>query len=78
MSPKGLERLVALAKDNKTLSYHAVNVKGEQLSNYGDNTTVNAVTWGVFPGREVIQPTVVDMASFRVWKVVISISCNLY
>jgi len=29
---------------------------------------VNAVTWGVFPGREIIQPTVVDTESFRVWK----------
>jgi len=27
-----------------------------------------AVTWGVFPGREVIQPTVVDPLAFVVWK----------
>ncbi|KAK1283906.1 putative methylenetetrahydrofolate reductase [Acorus calamus] len=26
------------------------------------------VTWGVFPGKEIIQPTVVDPASFVVWK----------
>ena len=30
---------------------------------------VNAVTWGVFPAKEIIQPTVVDPASFMVWKV---------
>lgn len=29
---------------------------------------VNAVTWGVFPAKEVIQPTVVDPQSFMVWK----------
>ena len=29
---------------------------------------VQAVTWGVFPGREVLQPTVVDVESFLVWK----------
>lgn len=29
----------------------------------------NAVTWGVFPGKEIIQPTVVDQRSFLVWKV---------
>ncbi len=29
---------------------------------------VNAVTWGVFPAREVVQPTVVDPQSFLVWK----------
>ncbi|KAI9217419.1 methylenetetrahydrofolate reductase-domain-containing protein [Blastocladiella britannica] len=28
----------------------------------------NAVTWGVFPGKEVVQPTVVDLASFLAWK----------
>ena len=26
------------------------------------------MTWGVFPGREVIQPTVVDPEAFMVWK----------
>eukprot|EP00755_Sulcionema_specki_P002390 Sspe_Gene.26692::Locus_11223_Transcript_1_1_Confidence_1.000_Length_2022::g.26692::m.26692/K00297/metF, MTHFR; methylenetetrahydrofolate reductase (NADPH) len=29
---------------------------------------VNAVTWGVFVGKEIIQPTVVDIASFMEWK----------
>lgn len=28
-----------------------------------------AVTWGVFPGKEIIQPTVVDPVSFQIWKV---------
>lgn len=27
-----------------------------------------AVTWGVFPGREVLQPTVVDPHAFNIWK----------
>jgi len=29
----------------------------------------NAVTWGVFPSSEIIQPTVVDPISFLSWKV---------
>ena len=29
----------------------------------------NAVTWGIFPGREIVQPTVVDPVSFMYWKV---------
>ena len=29
---------------------------------------MNAVTWGVFRGREVIQPTVVDHQAFLIWK----------
>jgi len=28
-----------------------------------------AVTWGIFPGKEVIQPTVVDPIAFKIWKV---------
>uniref|UniRef100_A0A7S3Z0N0 methylenetetrahydrofolate reductase (NADH) n=1 Tax=Lotharella globosa TaxID=91324 RepID=A0A7S3Z0N0_9EUKA len=69
-SPERIKSLKALAsrKEYKTLSYHAVNAKGDQFSNYTDKNAVNAVTWGVFPGREVLQPTVVDMDSFRVWK----------
>jgi methylenetetrahydrofolate reductase (NADPH) len=30
---------------------------------------VNAVTWGVFAGREIIQPTIVEGESFMAWKV---------
>jgi len=29
---------------------------------------VVAVTWGVFPNKEIMQPTVVDASSFKVWK----------
>ena len=28
-----------------------------------------AVTWGVFPGKEIVQPTVVDSNAFQYWKV---------
>lgn len=27
------------------------------------------MTWGIFPGREIVQPTVVDPISFMFWKV---------
>ena len=36
-----------------------------------------AVTWGVFPGNEIIQPTVVDPISFKVWKVIIIIIIHI-
>ncbi|KAF4355916.1 hypothetical protein F8388_025919 [Cannabis sativa] len=50
-----------------SFTYMAVNKQGHWLANV-DQTFVNAVTWGVFPGKEIIQPTVVDPASFTVWK----------
>lgn len=45
----------------------ALNREGTWMSNVGPDA-VNAVTWGVFPGKEIIQPTVVDPKSFMVWK----------
>ncbi|XP_049404819.1 probable methylenetetrahydrofolate reductase [Solanum stenotomum] len=49
------------------LTYMAVNKKGNWMSNV-NQIDVNAVTWGVFPAKEIVQPTVVDPASFMVWK----------
>lgn len=62
-----LNRLIGRAKDHQSISYHAVNVKGESYSSHADRT-VTAVTWGVFPGREILQPTIVDSESFMIWK----------
>ena len=50
-----------------SLTYHAINREGKEFSNLNDDS-VTAVTWGVFPEREIIQPTVVDPVSFRAWK----------
>jgi hypothetical protein len=66
-SPEKLNALVEKAKNLPFVTYIAVNKKGATAANIGP-TDVNAVTWGVFPAKEVIQPTVVDPASFMVWK----------
>jgi methylenetetrahydrofolate reductase (NADPH) len=39
----------------------------DSIQNVSDDD-VNAVTWGIFPGREIIQPTVVDHTAFCIWK----------
>eukprot|EP00659_Diplonema_papillatum_P001946 gene1947-2957_t len=46
------------------LTYMASSLNGFKANHEG----VTAVTWGVFPGKEIIQPTVVDTASFMEWK----------
>jgi len=54
-----------------TLTYLAVDFKGNlQSSSLYDteHRITTAVTWGVFPGKEILQPTVVDTNSFVVWK----------
>jgi methylenetetrahydrofolate reductase (NADPH) len=66
--PEQFERLVEVLRSFKSITYNAVNRAGEQRSNYEGCTHVNAVTWGVFPGREIVQPTVVDSESFQIWK----------
>ena len=36
-----------------------------------------AVTWGVFSGSEIIQPTVVDPVTFHLWKVRMELLCTI-
>lgn len=66
-SAQKLAALVEKAKAYPALTYIAVNKSGDLTSNTGP-ADVNAVTWGVFPAKEVVQPSVVDPTSFLVWK----------
>ena len=67
-SPENFRALEPKLKAAPSITYMAVNTKGDMISNVGPSD-VNAVTWGVFPAKEIIQPTVVDPQSFAVWKV---------
>jgi len=69
-SPTLLSKIADLIKlKYPTLTYLAVDVKGNFQSSYDlDHRITIAVTWGVFPGKEILQPTVVDTNSFFVWK----------
>jgi methylenetetrahydrofolate reductase (NADPH) len=59
--------LDAIEKD-PNITFHAVNRRGDLHTNtYSDGP--NAVTWGVYPGKEIIQPTIVETVSFLAWKV---------
>lgn len=65
-SPEMLHFLVrVLNRMGTRINYQAVNIDGLCYSN--TEHTI-AVTWGVFPGREICQPTIVDPAAFFVWK----------
>ncbi|KAG7274842.1 hypothetical protein CRUP_038815, partial [Coryphaenoides rupestris] len=59
--------LKVLKKYEPRVNYHIVNVEGHNLTN-AHEMQPNAVTWGIFPGREIVQPTVVDPVSFMYWK----------
>ena len=67
-SPANFRALEPRLKASPAITYMAVNARQQMVGNVGPSD-VNAVTWGVFPGKEIIQPTVVDPQSFAVWKV---------
>lgn len=52
--------------DNKTITYFAGDSTGTIDSNLSSNSK-NAVTWGIFPMKEVLQPTIIDFESFKAW-----------
>ncbi|GAA6016781.1 hypothetical protein JCM11491_001805 [Sporobolomyces phaffii] len=64
--PEHVESLLSILDETPSITYHCVDKSGEFRSNTVPGP--NAVTWGVFPGAEVIQPTIVDSTAFQAWK----------
>lgn len=50
------------------INYHIINRSGSADFSNCHKHRSTAVTWGAFPGTEIIQPTIVDPVSFRAWK----------
>lgn len=63
-----VDALFECAKDHPSLTIHAATAGSNELRTNAKAHTTCAVTWGVFPDREVVQPTVVDAESFKAWK----------
>ncbi|KAJ2701686.1 methylenetetrahydrofolate reductase 1 [Coemansia sp. IMI 209128] len=62
--------LSRLQNASPRITYYASNGAGDFISNavgaQGDAAT--ALTWGVFPGRAVVQPTLIDKMNFLAWR----------
>jgi hypothetical protein len=67
-SPARMQQLLERIPAHQTLTWQAMNARGDEKTNRKTDKA-NAVTWGVFPGSEVIQPTVVDPVSFKTWRI---------
>ncbi|PKY39789.1 methylenetetrahydrofolate reduct [Rhizophagus irregularis] len=67
VSPENFEELVEKIKGNPWVTYCASNRNGDFRSNTKDDSP-SAVTWGVFPGKEIVQPTIIAKVSFNTWK----------
>ncbi|UNI21964.1 Methylenetetrahydrofolate reductase (NAD(P)H) [Purpureocillium takamizusanense] len=65
--PTVLDQMIAHIDSIPTLSYYAVTKDGELKTN-APSDGPNAVTWGVFPGKEIVQPTIVESVSFLAWR----------
>jgi methylenetetrahydrofolate reductase (NADPH) len=61
-----------------SICFFAGNARGEFVSSDAPDVTTgseevagtastNAVTWGVFPGKEIVTPTIIEEMSFRAW-----------
>ncbi|KZV87402.1 MTHFR-domain-containing protein [Exidia glandulosa HHB12029] len=57
----------AKTKSGGLVTYFAGNAEGEWATNMLDESG-NAVTWGVFPGQEIAQSTIIERDSFLAWK----------
>ena len=67
ISPELLPALITRIDKNPDITFYAANAKGDFRSN-SPSDGPNAVTWGVFPGKEIVQPTIVETVSFLAWK----------
>lgn len=70
IQPSLLPTLIERMEANEDITYYAVNKSGELKTNVDDEagSGPNAVTWGVFPGKEIVQPTIVETISFLAWR----------
>ncbi|KAH9884797.1 methylenetetrahydrofolate reduct [Cubamyces lactineus] len=67
VSPELLDMLIPHIERDINITYYVINNRGDLRTNTHSDGP-NAVTWGVFPGKEIIQPTIVEAISFMAWK----------
>ena len=67
ISPDLIDTVLERIEARESLTYYAVGKCGDLKTNTRDEGP-NAVTWGIFPNREIVQPTIVETVSFLAWK----------
>lgn len=53
--------------DSEMFAFYASNARGVLVSNLAAAGSSNAVTWGVFPNKEILQSTIIEEESFQTW-----------
>lgn len=67
ISKENLYKLIELITDDSDITYQAISKDGNEYKNFKENIVVG-LTWGIFPNKEIIQPTIYDSEIFKVWK----------
>lgn len=62
-----VKEVLAKLETCPSIAYMASNKQGE-LTRSSQSAGVSTVSWGVFPGKAVVQPYVLDSDSFSAWK----------
>lgn len=66
-SPEHTRKLVEMVKNHASMNLYTVNITGDHFQEGVELGGVTALTWGVFPNREILQPTIFDPHTFLVW-----------
>ncbi|PWN92685.1 MTHFR-domain-containing protein [Acaromyces ingoldii] len=62
------QRIAASAgREEGWITFLAGNRRGDFVTNMREGD-VNAVTWAVFPGQEIVQSTIIEEESFKAWR----------
>ena len=62
-----VEALLAEMEQDEQLTYFCVTKQGEFRTNHVYDEPI-ALTWGLFPGKEVMQPTIMQKDALMAWK----------
>ncbi|KAH7318652.1 methylenetetrahydrofolate reductase 2 [Stachybotrys elegans] len=59
--------LVCFYAANAAGDFVSSDMSGGAAGSAAAMASTNAVTWGVFPGKEIVTPTIIEEVSFRAW-----------
>ena len=65
--PENAIKLLKMVNERPSMNLYGINVMGEELRAGSVEGGTTALTWGVFPNREIVQPTIFDPLTFSVW-----------
>lgn len=65
VSPDKANRLIQIVTNHPSINMYAINNAGNDLRVGMEEGGVTALTWGVFPNREILQPVSYCLSLFR-------------